>query len=309
VFWLNYSNPQSTVITFEITATPSHDVNWTGTADSEPNDTAATATPLAPDVTVTGNVGATTHAPEDSAIFSIDGADVYRFTVLERAEVEVTLFAVCDGTNWTHRGNLALWLRELDGAEESEIPDIRASIYGAGVFPRTVTESFTLQPGDYKILIEAHGGTGRDLIAYELTLYVVSGEVEIPQIVTLPEVEPLAHGINVTVDGRFVYFAGGQGPELVGGRTLVPVRGVFETLGFEVDWDAPTRTAILTRTGQELRIGIDLATFTLNGVSHVLDVPAQIIGGRTMVPIRLPLESIGYNLDWDSVNQIVQITR
>lgn len=41
--------------------------------------------------------------------------------------------------------------------------------------------------------------------------------------------------IRVTVDGQLVAFEG-QYPAIVDGRTLVPVRGVFEQLGFTVDW-------------------------------------------------------------------------
>ena len=42
-------------------------------------------------------------------------------------------------------------------------------------------------------------------------------------------------GISVTIDGERVHFPGQQ-PVIVDGRTLVPVRGVFEQLGFEVNW-------------------------------------------------------------------------
>ena len=42
--------------------------------------------------------------------------------------------------------------------------------------------------------------------------------------------------IRVLIDGVEAKFTDQQ-PVIVNGRTLVPVRGVFETLGFEVDWD------------------------------------------------------------------------
>ena len=44
-----------------------------------------------------------------------------------------------------------------------------------------------------------------------------------------------ADGISVTINGEQVVFENQQ-PVIVDGRTLVPVRGVFEALGFEVDW-------------------------------------------------------------------------
>jgi uncharacterized protein YkwD len=116
-----------------------------------------------------------------------------------------------------------------------------------------------------------------------------------------------ANDIRVTIDGHEVIFPD-QRPTIVGGRTLVPVRGVFEALGFEIAWDGETNTAILGRHDYRLLVPIGSSTFTTNGVVHTLDVPAQIIGSRTMLPLRLPLESVGYALDWDSVTRTVLIS-
>lgn len=113
--------------------------------------------------------------------------------------------------------------------------------------------------------------------------------------------------IGVTIDGQRVAFQGQQ-PTIVDGRTLVPVRGVFEQLGFGVGWDPDLRQATLTRADAMVVIAIDSAIFTTNGVSHILDVPAQIIGGSTMIPLRAVLESVGYDLDWDSATSTVLIS-
>lgn len=115
-----------------------------------------------------------------------------------------------------------------------------------------------------------------------------------------------ANEINVTIDGTSVDFAG-QPPVMIQGRTLVPIRGVFESLGFDVDWHQAAQTAILTRADYTILITIGSATFTTNGASHDLDVPAQIIGGRTMLPIRAVLESANYAVDWNSVTHTVVI--
>jgi|GEM_PF-1055993 len=116
-----------------------------------------------------------------------------------------------------------------------------------------------------------------------------------------------ANEITVTVDGQRVDFEG-QPPALVEGRTLVPVRIAFEALGFEVEWEVETSTAVLTSESYEVRIAIGQAIFYTNGVAHDLDVPAQLIGGRTMLPLRFPLESVGYSLNWNSETQTVVIS-
>jgi len=113
--------------------------------------------------------------------------------------------------------------------------------------------------------------------------------------------------VLVTIDGRYVDFID-QGPTIVDGRTLVPVRGVFEELGFEVDWEQDMETARLTRNGYEVALTIGSAIFITNGESHTLDVPAQVIGGRTMLPIRAVLESVGYSVDWSQSTNTVLIS-
>jgi len=113
--------------------------------------------------------------------------------------------------------------------------------------------------------------------------------------------------ITVTADGQRVAFEG-QGPIIIDGTTLVPIRGVFEHIGFAVSWNGADRVATMTRGSDTIVITIDSFDFTTNGSEHALHVPAQIIDGRTLVPIRLPLESVGYNLVWDGPNRAVIIT-
>ena len=144
------------------------------------------------------------------------------------------------------------------------------------------------QAGTYEVLI---GG-------YLFQLVVVDGGSNLAQTQN--------DTISVTIGNTPVNFAD-QAPTIVDGRTLVPVRGVFEALGFEVDWDPNTNTAIITNADYDIRITIGSDIFTTNGVEHTLDVPAQSIGGRTMVPIRLPLESVGIEVDWDGATSTVVI--
>ena len=116
-----------------------------------------------------------------------------------------------------------------------------------------------------------------------------------------------AADIIVTIDGERITFDGQQ-PVIVDGRTLVPVRGVFEQLGFDVGWDGETRQATLASDSHTVVVTIGNAAFTTNGTSHTLDVPAQIIGGSTMLPLRAVLESVGYYLGWDDSTSTVIIS-
>jgi 3-phosphoshikimate 1-carboxyvinyltransferase len=116
-----------------------------------------------------------------------------------------------------------------------------------------------------------------------------------------------ANEINVTIDGEPVIFSD-QRPVIVNGRTLVPLRGVFEMLGFDVAWEQETQTASFQQ--EERRVTILIGRnylFTDVGVFAV-EVPAQIINGRTMLPLRAALETIGYNVGWNSAASTVVVT-
>jgi len=113
--------------------------------------------------------------------------------------------------------------------------------------------------------------------------------------------------IRVLVEGEQIQFAG-QGPAIIQGRTLVPVRGVFEHMGFAVQWDGGAQQATLVNDNYTVVLTIGSSAFTNNGVRYTLDVPAQIINGSTMLPLRAVLESVGYDLGWNGATSTVSIT-
>ena len=115
--------------------------------------------------------------------------------------------------------------------------------------------------------------------------------------------------ISVTINGEQVVFED-QTPVIIDGRTLVPVGGVFGALGFTPAWDGPAQTATLTRDNITVVITIGSDVFTTNGTDFTLDVPAQIIEGRTMLPLRAVLESIGIpseNIGWDEATRSITV--
>ncbi len=96
-------------------------------------------------------------------------------------------------------------------------------------------------------------------------------------------------------------------PANVGGRTLVPVRAIFEALGATVKWDTATRTATGTYNDITIVMQIDNQTAYVNGESKALDVPAQLINGRTMVPARFISEALGYDVTWYQPTQTAAV--
>src|SRR3972149_6010109 len=75
-----------------------------------------------------------------------------------------------------------------------------------------------------------------------------------------PQVAPAQRTIRVYIDGRLAHFD--VPPTIIQGRVLVPLRGVFEQLGANVDYDARTQHIVAIRGAQivELTIGSRQAT-------------------------------------------------
>jgi len=91
------------------------------------------------------------------------------------------------------------------------------------------------------------------------------------------------------------------------GRTLVPLRAIFEALGATVKWDAPTHTITATKDSTQIKLIVGGKAYK-NGQATNIDVPAKIIGGRTMVPLRFVSESLGCQVRWDSATQTITIS-
>src|SRR6202521_1216490 len=98
-----------------------------------------------------------------------------------------------------------------------------------------------------------------------------------------------ALAISVQVNG--VAVAADVAPVEEQGRTLVPARAVFASLGAFVDYDARTTTIIVRRPRTPITFPLLRQKATLNGKPGWLGVPAVAARGRTLVPLRFVGES------------------
>lgn len=123
-------------------------------------------------------------------------------------------------------------------------------------------------------------------------------EVEEPQIST-------ANEIMVKINGKGVVFD--QEPVTFDGRTLVPLRAIFEGLGLDVGWDEATKSVTGEKEGLLVKLKIGDHKAIVNGEVRELDVPARVINKRTTVPIRFIAESTGAKVDWDKRTKTINI--
>ncbi len=116
-----------------------------------------------------------------------------------------------------------------------------------------------------------------------------------------------AQQVYVTVDGRNVSFTDVE-PQMVSGRVMVPLRGVFEEIGANVHWDGNTQQVHITDRDTTIGLTIGSRVATVDGRQVQLDVPAMMIRGRTMVPLRFISENAGHDVFWNAPLRTVEIT-
>ena len=123
--------------------------------------------------------------------------------------------------------------------------------------------------------------------------------------------------VTVELDGTKIDFD--VKPQIIDGRTMVPLRKIFEEIGAYVKWDNDTRTVSARKNSKTITLAIDSADLQIdkgktddagNPITETvtLDVPAQIVSDRTLVPARAISESFGLSVNWDEDNQKVIIT-
>ncbi len=96
-------------------------------------------------------------------------------------------------------------------------------------------------------------------------------------------------------------------PILMEGRTMVPLRAIFEALGAEVSWDPTTETVIGSKRSTTIKLTLESREAYVNDRLVQLEVPATIINNRTLVPARFIAESLGAQVQWDNATQTVTI--
>ncbi|QRN85699.1 hypothetical protein JR334_00170 [Clostridia bacterium] len=111
--------------------------------------------------------------------------------------------------------------------------------------------------------------------------------------------------IRVALDGDYLDFD--VPPVLIEGRTLVPLRAIFEALGSTVNWDAETQTVTGSKDDSIVTLQVGSKQASVDGELVILDVPAKLIDGRTLVPLRFIAESMGADVQWDGPSNMVTI--
>ena len=98
-------------------------------------------------------------------------------------------------------------------------------------------------------------------------------------------------------------------PVIENGRTLVPFRTIFETMGCAVYYSEADGKQMVSarRANDNLLLTIGESKMYFNGEEKALDVPAKIKDGRTLVPLRAISEAFECEVLWYGDTKTIQI--
>lgn len=119
--------------------------------------------------------------------------------------------------------------------------------------------------------------------------------------------------VNVAVEDKITILYNGSElsgdvpPCISDGRTLVPLRLIFQAMGADVEWDDSTKTITSTLGEKSVVMQVGNPVMVKSGTESALDVPPVIVDGRTLVPVRAVAEAYGAYVNWDAASRTVVI--
>ena len=99
-----------------------------------------------------------------------------------------------------------------------------------------------------------------------------------------------------------------QTPVIINDRTYVPIRDVFEKMGFQVDWEQSLKLVTISNDYYYVYIKVDtnglwILDKAMQTTCTTLTDKVQLVNGRTMLPLRQILEAMGYSIQWDGATK------
>jgi hypothetical protein len=96
-------------------------------------------------------------------------------------------------------------------------------------------------------------------------------------------------------------------PYIKNSRTMVPMRAIFEELGYFVEYDAKTSRVISSNGYKRMILTIGSNRAIIDGVEKLMPVAAETKNGRTFVPLAFVSENSGATVKWIDLNSPITV--
>lgn len=116
---------------------------------------------------------------------------------------------------------------------------------------------------------------------------------------------------NIKINGYDVKFIAASGAPFIdnASRTQVPLRVTMESYGATVSWDASTKTATVEKNGIKVEVPLGKNCIVVNRQNQTIDTSAQIVNGKTYLPIKSVVVALGGEVAWDQTTKTVIINK
>ncbi len=139
-----------------------------------------------------------------------------------------------------------------------------------------------------------------------LTFYENTSSIRYGEMSQFENIGGAEKNVLVSLNGEYLSFA--TPPIIQEDRTLIPIRFLFERAGAEVLWDEVGYSVTITYADTTIKLAIDDDTAYVNGEPIKLDISAQLINDKTMIPLRFISEELGFNVVWNEDGYTAEIS-
>ncbi len=119
--------------------------------------------------------------------------------------------------------------------------------------------------------------------------------------------EDIAKEVNVNISVNGTMLSPERQPVNIDGRTLVPARSSLKNLEAKVDWYEDKNLVVVSKEDIVISMNIGEKIAKVNNVSKDMEVPAILIRGTVMIPLRFVAENLGAKVSWDGTLKAISI--
>ncbi|MDD4780740.1 MAG: beta-propeller domain-containing protein [Tissierellia bacterium] len=98
-------------------------------------------------------------------------------------------------------------------------------------------------------------------------------------------------------------------PVIENNRIIVPLRGVFQRLDANIDWNKSLLQVAIKDEYNDIIMMLNNNKVIVNGEIKDIDVPVRMVNSRTFAPLRFISETLGHDIKWDGDTYTVYITK
>ena len=111
--------------------------------------------------------------------------------------------------------------------------------------------------------------------------------------------------IGVVINGQAQQYD--TPPTIINGRVMVPLRGIFESLGAEVRWLGPLQRVTATQGDRQVSLTVGVEFATVDGRSVTLEAAPRILQDRVFVPLTFVAQELGADVTWEAAARQVVV--